>query len=222
MGSQYTLLKPTRQVEHRVQRSRFIARTLSAGSREEVREILRQARQLMPDATHICYAYRLMQQGDNPDYTGVTPDKPEEFATDGGEPGGSAGVPVLNVLRQAGLVDVAAWVGRYFGGAKLGIPGLMAAYAQVVRKSLEGIIPVPWVAMVDVQVVLPYPLVDRVKGELQRVEGVILEEEYSQQVALGLKVPRHAARGFVSRLREWGRGNIQASSSAIDFGTEHA
>ncbi len=208
----YTLTEPTPQVEYRAQRSRFIARTLPAARPEEVREVLRQARQLMPDATHICYAYRLMQQGDNP----------EEFATDAGEPGGSAGVPVLNVPRQAGLVAVVAWVGRYFGGAKLGIPGLMAAYAQAVRMSLEGINPAPWVAMVDVQVVLPYTLVDRVKGELQRVEGVILEEEYSQQVALGLKVPRHAARGFVSRLREWGRGNIQASSSAIDFGTEHA
>lgn len=212
MGRLYTLTGPTPQVEHRVRKSRFIARTLPAASREEVREILRQARESMPDATHICYAYRLMQQGDDL----------EEYATDAGEPGGSAGVPMLNVLRQAGLVDVVAWVGRYFGGTKLGVPGLMTAYARAVRMSLEGITPVPWVAMVDVQVVLPYPLVDRVKGELQRVEGVILEEEYSQQVALGLKVPRHAARGFVNRMKEWGRGNIQVSSGAIDFGTEHA
>ncbi|MBA7607668.1 IMPACT family member YigZ [subsurface metagenome] len=222
MGRSYTLPEPTPQVEHRVRGSRFIARTLPAASREEVREILRQARELMPDATHVCYVYRLMQQGDEPGSTGVTPDRLEEFATDAGEPGGSAGRPMLNVLRQAGLVDVVSWVGRYFGGTKLGIPGLMAAYAQAMRMSLEGITPVPWVAMVDVHVVLPYTLVDRVKSELQRVEGVILAEEYSQQVVLGLKVPRHAARGFVSRLREWGRGNIQTSSSAIDFGTEHA
>ncbi len=212
MGSQYTLLKPTRQVEHRIRGSRFIACTLPAASREEVREILRGVRELMPDATHVCYVYRLMQQGD----------ELEEYATDAGEPGGSAGSPMLNVLRQAGLVDVVAWVGRYFGGTKLGIPGLMAAYAQAVRMSLEGITPAPWVAMVDVHVVLPYTLVDQVKSELQRIEGVLLAEEYSQQVALGLKVPRHAARGFVSRLREWGRGNIRATSSAIDFGTEHA
>lgn len=212
MPSLFTLDQPTPQVEYRARRSRFIACTLPASCREEVREILRQVRELLPDATHICYAYRLMQQGDDL----------EEYATDAGEPSGSAGMPMLNALRQAGLVDVVAWVGRYFGGTKLGIPGLMAAYAQAVRMSLEGITPVPWVAMVDVHVVLPYTLVDRVKGELQRVEGVILVEEYSQQVALNLKVPRYAARGFVSRLREWGRGNVQASSSAIDFGTEHA
>ena len=199
-------------MEHHIRGSRFIACTLPAASREEVREILRQVRELMPDATHICYAYRLMQQGDDL----------EEYATDAGEPSGSAGRPMLNVLRQTDLMDVVAWVGRYFGGTKLGIPGLMAAYAQAVRMSLEGITPVPWVAMVDVHVVLPYTLVDRVKGELQRVEGVILAEEYSQQVVLDLKVPRHAARGFVNRLREWGRGNIRATSSAIDFGTEHA
>lgn len=212
MGRSYSLPEPTPQVEHHIRGSRFIACTLPAASREEVREILRQVRELMPDATHICYAYRLMQQGDDL----------EEYATDAGEPSGSAGRPMLNVLRQTDLMDVVAWVGRYFGGTKLGIPGLMAAYAQAVRMSLEGITPVPWVAMVDVHVVLPYTLVDRVKGELQRVEGVILAEEYSQQVVLDLKVPRHAARGFVNRLREWGRGNIRATSSAIDFGTEHA
>ncbi len=222
MGRLYTLPEPTLQIEHRVRGSRFIARSLPATSQEEVREILRQVREMIPDATHVCYAYRLMLHGHNPDYTGVTPDKPEEFATDGGEPGGSAGVPMLNALRPAGLVDVVAWVGRYFGGTKLGIPGLMAAYAGAVRMSLEGITPVPWMAMVDIRVVLPYTLVDRVKGELQKVEGVILDEEYSQQVALGLKVPRHAARDFVNRLREWGSGNIRATSSAIDFGTEHA
>ena len=221
MGRLYTLTEPTPQVEHRARRSRFIARTLPAASREEVREIIRQVRASLPEATHICYAYRFMLSGEDSRYTGVTPDKPEEFATDAGEPGGSAGVPMLNVLRQAGLVDVVAWVGRYFGGTKLGVPGLMTAYARAVRMSLEGLTPVPWIAMADIRLVLPYPLVDRVKDEVRRVVGVILSEEYSQQVVLDLKVPRHAARDFVNRLRKWGRGNIQASSSAIDFGAEH-
>ncbi|UCH61788.1 MAG: YigZ family protein [Fidelibacterota bacterium] len=192
--------------------SRFISRTQPASSQEEVREILRQVRELIPDATHNCYAYRLMQQGDDL----------EEYAIDAGEPSGSAGIPMLHALRQLGLVDVVAWVGRYFGGTKLGISGLMTAYARAIRMSLEGITPVPWVAMVDVHVVLPYTLADRVKSELQRIEGIVLTEEYSQQVALGLEVPRHAARDFVSRMREWSRGGIQATSSAIDFGTEHA
>ena len=232
MPSLFTLDRPTPQVEHRVRRSRFIARTLPTASREEVREIIRRVRASLPEATHICYAYRLMLSGedsryagatpDRPRYAGATPGKPEEFATDAGEPGGSAGVPMLNVLRQAGLVDVVAWVGRYFGGTKLGIPGLMAAYAQAVRMSLEGLTPVPWMAMASVRLVLSYQLVDRVKDEVRRVAGVIINEEYSQQVTLGLKVPRHEARGFVNRMKEWGSGNIQVSSGAIDFGSERA
>jgi len=122
VGRLYTLTEPTPQVEHRARRSRFIARTVPTASREEVREIIRQVRESMPEATHICYAYRLMLSGedsgyadatpDKPGFTVVTPDRPEEYATDAGEPGGSAGVPMLNVLRQAGLVDVVAWVGR--------------------------------------------------------------------------------------------------------------
>lgn len=222
MGRLYTLPEPTPQVEHRARRSRFIARTLPAASREEVREIIRQVRESMPEATHICYAYRLMLSGEDSGYAGVTPDRPEEYATDAGEPGGSAGVPILNVLRQAGLVDVVAWVGRYFGGTKLGIPGLMAAYSRAVRMSLEGLTPVHWMAMACVRLVLPYQLVDRVKDEVRRVAGVIINEEYSHQVTLGLKVPRHEARGFVNRIKEWGRGNIQVSSGAIDFGSERA
>ncbi len=222
MGRLYTLTEPTPQVEHRARRSRFIARTVLTASREEVREILRRVRASLPEATHICYAYRLMLSGEDSGYAGATPDKPEEYATDAGEPGGSAGVPMLNVLRQAGLVDVVAWVGRYFGGTKLGIPGLMAAYARAVRMSLEGLTPVPWMAMASVRLVLSYQLVDRVKDEVRRVAGVIINEEYSQQVTLGLKVPRHEARGFVNRMKEWGRGNIQISSGAIDFGSERA
>jgi len=222
VGRLYTLTGPTPQVEHRARRSRFIARTHPAASREEVREIVRQVRASLPEATHICYAYRLMLSGEDSGYTGATPDKPEEYATDAGEPGGSAGVPMLNVLRQAGLVDVVAWVGRYFGGTKLGVPGLMTAYASAVRMSLEGLTPVPWIAMVNVRVVLPYALVDRVKDDVQKVAGAILYEEYARQVVLDLKVPRHEARGFVNRMKEWGRGNIQVSSGAIDFGSERA
>ncbi|UCD38612.1 MAG: YigZ family protein, partial [Fidelibacterota bacterium] len=203
-----------------VRRSLFIARAVPATSREEVRKIVRQVRESMPDATHVCYAYRLMHPGDESSETDI--ENLEEYATDAGEPGGSAGRPMLNVLRQADLVDVVTWVGRYFGGTKLGVPGLMAAYAAAVQMSLDGVEPVSWVAMADLRLVLPYPLVDRVKDEVQRIAGAILSEDYSQQVTLDLKVPRNEAWSFVARLREWSRGDIQVSCDVIDLSPEQA
>ncbi|MFC1543266.1 IMPACT family protein [Candidatus Neomarinimicrobiota bacterium] len=212
MEKRYTLLEPTPQVEHRTRRSRFIARTLPATCQEEVREILRQVRELMPDATHICYAYRLMAQ----------PGELQEFSTDAGEPSGSVGRPILNVLRQTGLVDVIACVARYFGGSKLGIPGLKEAYTRAVQMSLDRVKPTPWVAMVRVRLVLPYSLVDHVKEEVRRVAGTILNEEYAKAAALDLKVPQKEVRDFVRRLRDRSRGEIQISSDTIDFESEHA
>jgi hypothetical protein len=125
------------QVEHRVRGSRFIARAVPAASREVVDVVLQEVRQDFPDATHICYAYQLSTDRS----------EPEEFSTDAGEPGGSAGVPILNGMRQQNIVDALIWVARYYGGTKLGIPGLIEAYGGAARLSLENASIVPWIDM---------------------------------------------------------------------------
>lgn len=216
MGQLYTLTQPSVQTECRVRGSRFIARMVPATSRDEVSKIIREVRESLPGVTHICYAYRLMLPGDESRCTGVTPDKPEEFSTDAGEPGGSAGVPILNVLRRAGLVDVVAWVGRYFGGTKLGIPGLTDAYGKAAETSLQNEVSVPWVVMTGMRVVLPYPLVDRVKSRVQKVGGSILKEAYGQQAVLTLRVPQQIAEDFTDLLAEWGGGSTPVSIGMID------
>ena len=208
MSRRRTLTRSTPQIEHRVRGSRFIARAQPVTTRAEVGRTLRQVRKMLPDATHICHAYRLMPE--------VA--EPEEFASDAGEPRGSAGAPLLGVLRQAGLVDVLAWVARYFGGTKLGLAGLRAAYAEAVRMTLKEAVSAPWVAMTGVRLSLPYPLADRVKGEVQRLGGMVLEEDYAQRVELLVKVPRWEVPGMIGRLREWGGGRVQAAIAAIDLG----
>ena len=116
----FTLTDSTGEKVYRVRGSRFIAATVPLGRQEEIGQILGGVRARFPDATHICYAYRLGEVGE-----GVT-----QFASDAGEPTGTAGKPILNVLRRADLVNVAVWVVRYYGGTKLGIPGLIDAYTQ--------------------------------------------------------------------------------------------
>ncbi|MFC1620188.1 IMPACT family protein [Candidatus Neomarinimicrobiota bacterium] len=193
--------QPTRQVEHRVRGSRFIARAVPATSREVVDVVLQEVRQAFPDATHICYAYRLATDRS----------EPEEFSTDSGEPGGSAGAPILNGLRQQEIVDAMIWVVRYYGGTKLGIPGLIEAYGDAARLSLENASKVPWIDMSELQLILPYTLVDRVKGEMRKLGGKILKEDYASDAAITCQIPRDKAPEFRARLKEWGSGAISVS-----------
>lgn len=98
------------------QGSRFIALAYPVESEEEVKSLLEKARKEYHDARHHCVAYRIGLKGE------------VWRASDDGEPAGSAGRPILGQIDSAGLSDIAVIVVRYFGGIKLGIPGLIRAY----------------------------------------------------------------------------------------------
>ena len=103
--------------------SRFIALAYPVETEEEVKSIVAGLRKEYHDARHHCYAYRLGYQGD------------VFRASDDGEPAGSAGRPILGQIDSAGLSDVLVVVVRYFGGIKLGIPGLIRAYKTSTAKA---------------------------------------------------------------------------------------
>jgi len=111
------------QAELVVGRSRFIALSFRLESAEEGKKKLKKAQSLFPGATHYCYAFRLSEK--------------EEFSSDGGEPAGSAGRPILAALRHFGLLHAMVVVVRYFGGKKLGIRGLIEAYGEAARMVLQ-------------------------------------------------------------------------------------
>jgi putative IMPACT (imprinted ancient) family translation regulator len=104
--------------------SRFRAFAWSVTTEAEARARLKELRAQFPDATHICYAYRLGPKGDN------------WAAGDNGEPPGSAGRPILGRLLSAGVSDCLVAVVRWFGGKKLGVPGLIAAYKTAAEEVL--------------------------------------------------------------------------------------
>lgn len=107
------------------QGSRFIALAYPVESVDEVKELLEKARKDYHDARHHCVAYRIGKAGE------------EWRASDDGEPAGSAGRPILGQIDSAGLSDIAVIVVRYFGGIKLGIPGLIRAYKASTADALE-------------------------------------------------------------------------------------
>ncbi|QCQ90053.1 IMPACT family protein [Rhodococcus sp. SGAir0479] len=114
-------------VETEIKHSRFIAALRRVDTPADAQAFLDEQRRGYPDARHHCWAY----------VTGDEPTERAERSGDDGEPGGTAGVPMLQVLRARQLVDVAAVVTRYFGGIKLGAGGLVRAYSGAVAAAVD-------------------------------------------------------------------------------------
>ena len=112
-------------VEMEIKRSRFLTRLRRVATEEDAREVIAERRKAHFDASHNCTAFVLGSD------SGVA------RSSDDGEPAGTAGVPMLNVLHSNGLSDVVAVVTRYFGGIKLGGGGLVRAYSDAVAQAVE-------------------------------------------------------------------------------------
>jgi uncharacterized YigZ family protein len=185
--------------EQTVVNSRFIATLAPVLNIEEARTFIARIRDEFADASHNVPAYII--GGGNT----VT-----EYFSDDGEPSGTAGKPVLAVLRGSGLGDVAVVVTRYFGGTLLGTGGLVKAYtesAQMVVQAVERGRRVPvYVAMVAI----PYNFLERVRLLAGRQNGKILDEEFAGDITMTLQFPVESFDGFQNDLRELSAGQIWA------------
>jgi uncharacterized YigZ family protein len=121
---QYLSIRKSASFEISIKRSRFIACVEPASTRTEAESFLKSIESKYPKANHYCWAYRF-----------AGPPQ-AEYSTDAGEPAGTAGRPILGTLKKFSLFDVAAIVIRYYGGIKLGVRGLIAAYGGTVTRAL--------------------------------------------------------------------------------------
>ena len=121
--NKYTISAPIRQ-ETVIEKSRFICSLAKVATEQEAQDFIKQIKKEFWDATHNCSAYVI----------GAT--STAERSSDDGEPSGTAGLPMLEVLRKQGLYNVAAVVTRYFGGVKLGAGGLVRAYTGSVASAV--------------------------------------------------------------------------------------
>ncbi|HEX4965113.1 MAG TPA: YigZ family protein [Thermoanaerobaculia bacterium] len=161
--------------EIREKGSRFLAVVSPAADEAAAKAVLAALARQYPDATHHCWAWRLGEP-------------PRERSADAGEPAGTAGVPILQVLRGAGLSDVLAVVIRWFGGTKLGKGGLARAYSAATREAVRELPAVLRVPTVLVAVEAPYEKVGAVKRLLHSPEVELEREEYGAAARLVLRV----------------------------------
>ncbi|WP_137872790.1 YigZ family protein [Rhodococcus sp. Q] len=164
------------EVETEVKHSRFIAVLRRVDGPVKAQEFLDEQRRRFPDARHHCWAY----------ITGNEPSERAERAGDDGEPGGTAGVPMLQVLRARDLVDVAVVVTRYFGGVKLGAGGLVRAYSAAVAAVVDAARLVGRERLDLLALEVGHDTAGRVEAELRGRGVAIVDTVYGSVVTLTL------------------------------------
>ena len=188
-----TLARPVHS-ELMIKKSRFLGCVQPVAGRAEALAVVEGLRAEHPGAAHVCWA--LLAGG-------------QSAANDDGEPGGTAGRPMLEVLRHQQLEGVLATVVRYFGGVKLGAGGLVRAYTDAVAQALLQAEKLPLQRTLQFACRVPYALEGMVRRELQEAGAVLGAVRHGEAVEIAFGVGEDAAPGLRARLNEAGQGQLQ-------------
>lgn len=195
--SPYQIPAQTHRVETEVARSRFIATTAPAQSVAEAKTFLTKIRDEMPDASHHVYAYRV---GFGNTVT--------ESMSDDGEPAGTAGPPILSILRGSDIGDIIVVVTRYFGGTKLGTGGLVRAYSEATNIALNSLETTMKIKKRLLGIETPYNLYEQVKILLKAHEGEIQDESFTVDVMILAEFPVYNIDALSKELLDLSAGRI--------------
>jgi len=187
-----TILTPVHH-ELLIKKSRFIACVQPMADRAGAQQVVAGLRARHPGAAHVCWA--LLAGG-------------QSAAVDDGEPSGTAGRPMLDVLRHQDLEGVLATVVRYFGGVKLGAGGLVRAYTDSVAQALLQAEKIAIIRKTVLRCSAPYPLEGLVRREIDGVGATLLDVAHGNDVVFAFSLPEAAAGAFAARLNETGHGRI--------------
>jgi uncharacterized YigZ family protein len=176
-----------------IKKSRFIGCVQPMADRAAAQLAVAQLRLLHPGAAHVCWA--LLAGG-------------ESAAVDDGEPGGTAGRPMFEVLRHQDLDGVLATVVRYYGGVKLGAGGLVRAYTDSVAQALLHAQKVTILKLRTLRCTFPYALEGLMRRELEIAAATLREVAHGEQVGFDFSLSDAAAVPLLARLDEAGHGRI--------------
>lgn len=176
--SYYTIDQPG-EAQFVEKRSRFLAFAHPISSEEEAKEIVTSIRKTYYDARHVCYAYALGHDVWTEDYDAVALGHAITRANDDGEPGGSAGKPILGQLRARNLTNVLVAVVRYFGGVKLGTGGLAVAYKTAASEALNQTPIIEKLIMVKIRIDVPYTEADTAMRYVREGGADIVARDYT-------------------------------------------
>ena len=160
-----------------IKRSRFIGRSFLRSAPDETLAVIRKLREAERDATHHCWAYRLGREGEQARYS------------DDGEPRGTAGPPILEVLKKNDAANVLLVVTRYYGGIKLGAGGLARAYGDAAKGVLEASRLKELRLTTDMEAAVPYSLLGALENYLAGEGAEITGKTFGEFVSVRLRLP---------------------------------
>ena len=184
-------------------KSRFIGRIWPVETEEEALARIQEMKKKHYDATHNCWAY-------------IIRDGAVRFSDDG-EPGGTAGMPMLQVLQREGLFNAVCVVTRYFGGILLGAGGLVRAYTKGAKIAVDAAgksVKRVWTVL---YVPCPYSFYERVRLEVEGFGGIVRKADFGAEVELELLFPEAKTQEFLDRLTDMTAGTVES----MEIGQEY-
>ena len=192
-------------VLYEVQRSRFLAYAVRAEDEEDVRTWLQGIKKEHYEARHIPYAMVLGTRADR------------QRSSDDGEPGGTAGSPILEAVKARGITNAAVAVVRYFGGIKLGAGGLIRAYAHAAGLALDAAQKVRMTPLQTLYVVIDYDLLAAAERYVRDMALLTGETSYAEAVTLTLLVPPNDIKMHRSALTDLTAGRAKYLLGSKDY-----
>ena len=184
-------------------KSRFIGRAWLVETEEEALEKIQQMKKQHYDATHNCWAY-------------VIRDGAVRFSDDG-EPGGTAGMPMVQVLQKEQLFNIVCVVTRYFGGTLLGAGGLVRAYTKGAKIAIDAAGKSMKRVWSVIYLPCPYNYYERVKLEVAAFEGIIRDTQFGAEVELEILVARDQAQPFLDRIVDMTAGQVEGMETGQEY-----
>lgn len=195
MDKSIITIKQAHSIENVISKSRFIAYIKPVSTENEAKAFIDEIKTKHKDATHNCSAYT------------VGPEMNIQKANDDGEPSGTAGIPMLEILKKQEIHNVCVVVTRYFGGIKLGAGGLIRAYSGAVRDVIYDIGRVELREAIPVTVTLDYDQTGKFKYELASTTFLLREQFYTDKVSYQIDVVKNEYDAFIDFLNRITSGN---------------
>ena len=174
--------------DYRIKSSKFTGYLAPCTQTEELNNVLGIIKDEHPTATHHCYAYRM------------NPEQPLEFSTDDGEPSGTAGTPILNLLRSRDLINIVCVVVRYYGGTKLGKSGLISAYSHTANLTAEASQKKEIIPVASYSTVYGYEHQSVINSLKHMFDFMEIESIYLEKVSLTFAVPQKQSQALEKQI----------------------